>query len=145
MGGQSYRVPAYPVAPGTEVPDEDMVIIQSMPVKSLITAPETGVIQTPNTPFEVRGHAWAGDRDVKEMHVSIDFGRSWMKAELAAPKNRYAWQHWRADITLPQHGYFEVWARATDDAGVMQPPVPPGWNPRGYLNNMQHRIAVFAV
>ncbi|MHA7873242.1 MAG: molybdopterin-dependent oxidoreductase, partial [Hyphococcus sp.] len=35
MTGQSYRVPAYPVAPGTDVPDEDMRIIEAMPVKSL--------------------------------------------------------------------------------------------------------------
>lgn len=145
MTGQSYRVPAYPIAPGTEVPDEDMVVIRSMPVKSFITFPETGLKRAVGTSFGVRGHAWAGDRAVKEMHVSIDFGRSWMKAALAAPENRYAWQHWSAEIALPQAGYYEVWARATDDAGDMQPPVPPGWNPRGYLNNMQHRIAVFAV
>ena len=31
MTGKSYRIPAYPVAPGTSVPDEDMVIIESMP------------------------------------------------------------------------------------------------------------------
>ena len=145
MGGQSYRIPAYPVAPGTEVPDEDMVVIHSMPVKSLITFPGTGLERSVGAAFEARGHAWAGDRAVAEMHVSIDFGQSWMKAELAAPKNRYAWQRWRADIVLPQAGYYEIWARATDDAGAAQPPVPPGWNPRGYLNNMQHRIAVFAV
>lgn len=145
MTGQSYRVPAYPVAPGTEVPDEDMVIIRSMPVKSFITFPGTGLKRMAGTPFGVRGHAWAGDRAVKEMHVSIDFGRSWAKAILTTPKNRYAWQHWSAEVTLPQAGYYEIWARATDDAGDMQPPVPPGWNPRGYLNNMQHRIAVFAV
>ena len=48
-------------------------------------------------------------------------------------------------MTFPVKGYYEVWARATDDAGVMQPPVVPGWNPRGYLNNSQHRIAVTAV
>ena len=28
---------------------------------------------------------------------------------------------------------------------VMQPAVTPGWNPSGYNNNLQHRIAVFAV
>jgi hypothetical protein len=145
MGGQSYRVPAYPVAPGTEVPDEDMQIIQSMPVKSLISSPETGMARAPKKPFEVRGHAWAGENAVKEMHTSIDFGQSWQKAELAAPVNKYAWQHWKTEISLPQAGYFEVWARATDDKGMMQPATPPAWNPRGYLNNMQHRIAVFAV
>ncbi|SHM44242.1 Mo-co oxidoreductase dimerisation domain-containing protein, partial [Vreelandella subglaciescola] len=39
-------------------------------------------------------------------------------------------------------GYFEVWARATDENGLSQPMVVPGWNPKGYLNNACHRIAV---
>ena len=39
-------------------------------------------------------------------------------------------------------GYFEIWARATDSAGRAQPMVLPGWNPKGYLNNACHRIAV---
>ncbi|TDJ33699.1 MAG: twin-arginine translocation signal domain-containing protein, partial [Gammaproteobacteria bacterium] len=43
MLGQSYRVPCKPVAPGTSVADEDMCIIESMPVKSLITYPKSGV------------------------------------------------------------------------------------------------------
>ncbi|MEM7569051.1 MAG: sulfite oxidase [Pseudomonadota bacterium] len=145
MGGQSYRVPAYPVAPGAEVPDDDMVIIESMPVKSLITFPQTGVRRSAGAAFELRGHAWAGDRAVQAMDVSIDFGRSWQRADLAAPVNRYAWQRWRTQITLPQAGYYELWARAADNSGNTQPPVPPDWNPRGYLNNMQHRIAVVAL
>lgn len=145
MGGQSYRVPAYPVAPGTEVPDEDMVIIESMPVKSLITYPETGHRAVPGNRQIVRGHAWAGERVVNAVDVSIDFGATWQAAELAAPKNKYAWQHWQTSLAFPEAGYYEVWARATDEAGVSQPATTPGWNPRGYLNNMQHRIAVFAV
>lgn len=145
MTGKAYRVPAYPVAPGTKVADEDMRIIESMPVKSLITSPQTGTRVAPGESFEVRGHAWAGDHDISAMDVSLDFGATWQKAELDAPANPYAWQHWRANLTLPEAGYFEVWARATDSTGLMQPPVTPGWNPKGYLNNMQHRIAVFGV
>ena len=145
MTGASYRVPAYPVAPGTSVPDEDMVIIESMPVKSLVTFPQTGAKVKAGEVFEVRGHAWAGDNTVAGMDVSVDFGATWSAAALSPPLNRYAWQRWRANITLPEAGYFEVWARARDDEGRMQPPVTPGWNPKGYLNNMQHRIAVFAV
>jgi hypothetical protein len=68
-----------------------------------------------------------------------------LEAEIAPPLNRYAWQRWSANIRLPNVGYFEVWARATDSQNVSQPPVTPGWNPSGYNNNMQHRIAVFAV
>lgn len=145
MTGQSYRVPKDPVAPGTEVADADMKIIESMPVKSIITAPQTGVRVTAGDIFEARGHAWAGDNEVAAMDVSIDFGATWTRATLTRPVNRYAWQHWRAELTLPQHGYYEIWARASDDEGRMQPATQPGWNPRGYLNNLMHRIAVFAL
>lgn len=145
MTGASYRVPAYPVAPGTEVPDEDMVVITEMPVKSLITFPETGTEVAAEQPIEVRGHTWCGKGDVSSVYVSIDFGQTWLAAEMDPAPNRFAWQRWRANVTLPQHGYYEVWARATDLDGMGQPPASPGWNPRGYLNNIQHRIALVAV
>ena len=145
MTGYSYRLPAYPVAPGTEVPEADMVILTVMPVKSLITFPQTGASVTAGEPSEVRGHAWAGNGDVKALHVSIDFGQTWIEAELEPPHNHYAWQRFRANVTLPEAGYYEVWARATDKDGVSQPPVSPGWNPRGYANNIQHRIALIAA
>ncbi len=145
MGGYSYRVPAYPVPPGTEVPEEDMVVLTEMPVKSLVTFPATGAEVPAGQPAEVRGHAWAGNGDVAEMHVSLDFGQTWQQATLEPPPNKYAWQRWRTSVTPPEKGYYEVWARATDRNGVQQPPVTPGWNPRGYGNNMIHRIALFAV
>lgn len=65
MLGQSYRVPCKPVAPGTAVADEDMCIIESMPVKSLITFPRSGVSIRQGAPIPIRGHAWAGDRRVR--------------------------------------------------------------------------------
>jgi hypothetical protein len=76
------------------------------------------------------------------MYVSIDFGATWQKAELKAPANRLAWQHWSLQVEFPEPGYYEVWARAVDSEGHSQPMVVPGWNPRGYLNNACHRIAV---
>ncbi|MDH5454564.1 MAG: sulfite oxidase [Gammaproteobacteria bacterium] len=145
MTGTAYRVPCKPVAPGTTVPDEEMCIIESMPVKSLITFPKSGIEHAVGQPLALRGHAWAGDAEVSAVHVSIDFGATWMKADLEGPANRFAWQHWSASMRLPETGYFEVWARATDDMGRAQPMVLPGWNPKGYLNNACHRIAVQAV
>ena len=145
MTGDSYRIPAYPVAPGTEVPEADMVILETMPVKSIITFPETGSEAKAGEPVEVRGHAWSGKGDVAAMHVSVDFGQTWQEATLDPAPNRFAWQRWRANLTLPQHGYYEVWARATDADGVSQPPLSPAWNPRGYANNIQHRIAIVAL
>ncbi len=140
MTGTSYRVPGYPVAPGTKVDKKDFQIIQSMPVKSLITAPQTNQ-SVSGRELEVRGHAWAGDRSVSALHVSHDFGATWQEAELDPPPNPFAWQGWRAKLSFPQAGYYEVWARATDSEGVMQP-FAINWNPKGYLNNSMHRIAV---
>ena len=145
MTGTSYRVPCKPVAPGTTVPDDEMCIIESMPVKSLITFPKSGIEKAVGQTLALRGHAWAGDRDVKEMHVSIDFGATWIKAGLEPAANRFAWQHWSAEVAFTEIGYYEIWARATDSAGHSQPMVLPGWNPKGYLNNACHRIAIQVV
>lgn len=142
MLGLSYRVPCEPVAPGTAVADEDMCIIESMPVKSLITFPKSGISHDVGRLLGVRGHAWAGDRSVASVFVSIDFGATWQEARLEDPANRLAWQHFSTTVEFPGPGYYEVWARAVDSEGVSQPMVLPGWNPRGYLNNACHRIAV---
>ena len=123
-----YRIPKYPVKPGASVPLKDMAIIESMPVKSLITNPQTGIEIKQKNKLKIRGHAWAGDRSVRELHVSIDFGQTWGKANLKKPVNPYAWQNWSATLQFPVQGYYEVWARATDSSGVMQPMVVPGWN-----------------
>ena len=145
MAAPSYRVPCEPVPPGTKVPNEDMCIIESMPVKSLITYPKTGATIQLDQELPIKGHAWAGDLEVQQMHYSIDFGATWQICELTSPANRLAWQHFSATIKFPKTGYYEVWAKATDSEGKAQPMVLPGWNPKGYLNNACHRIAVKVI
>jgi DMSO/TMAO reductase YedYZ molybdopterin-dependent catalytic subunit len=145
MKGSSYRVPCKPVAPGAKVEEKDMCIIESMPVKSLITFPKTGATIKLNQILPIRGHAWAGDLSVSEVQYSIDFGATWQKCSLETPANRLAWQHFSAKIKFPQKGYYEVWAKAIDSEGKAQPMLLPGWNPKGYLNNACHRIAIKVV
>ena len=140
MTGTSYRVPNRRVAPGEKVDKKDFVIIEAMPVKSLITAPANGH-ETGAGPLQVRGHAWAGDDSVAAVDISFDFGATWAAAKLDAPANPYAWQNWSAEITPPGAGYYEIWARATSSTGVTQPHAI-AWNPKGYLNNSMHRVAV---
>ncbi len=142
MGGSSYRVPCEPVEPGSSVPDEAMCIIESMPVKSLITFPRSGAMIKNGTALAIRGHAWAGEKEVSHMEYSIDFGQSWKPCRLEKPANRFAWQHFSATLAFPGRGYYEIWAKATDSGGLAQPMVVPGWNPKGYLNNACHRIAI---
>ncbi|MDI3324135.1 sulfite oxidase [Pontibacterium granulatum] len=140
MTGTSYRVPNRPVAPGEKVDKEDFIIIERMPVKSLITHPATDT-QIGGNSVEVRGHAWSGDRSIQGVALSIDFGATWIEAELSEPTNPAAWQHFRLDVKFPQAGYYEIWAKATDSEGVSQP-FGIAWNPKGYLNNSYHRIAI---
>ena len=145
MDGFSYKVPCHPIAPGAKISENEMCIIESMPVKSLITFPKSGLLIKQGQQLSVRGHAWAGDLKVSAMEVSIDFGVTWQPCVLQQPKNRLAWQHWSARCDFPENGYYEVWARAKDSTGNKQPMVIPGWNPKGYLNNACHRIAVKVV
>ena len=142
MTGDSYKIPCEPVAPGETVKDEDMCIIESMPVKSLITYPKSGAIIKSGAALDIRGHAWAGELEVSKMEYSIDFGATWKSCTLNKPSNRLAWQHFAARVEFPKKGYYEVWAKATDSQGSAQPMLIPGWNPKGYLNNACHRIAV---
>ena len=145
MKGTAYRVPKNPVAPGDKVKDEDMKIIESMPVKSLITFPKSGGILKKGKSVTIRGHAWAGELEVAKMEYSIDFGASWIACNLEKPVNRLAWQHFSAKIEVSKKGYYEIWARATDSLGKAQPMLLPGWNPKGYLNNACHRIAIKVI
>jgi len=139
MTGKAYRVPNRPVAPGEKVETEDFVIIERMPVKSLVTFPANGAEVGMET--EVRGHAWSGDRTVEKLEISTDFGTTWQAAELDAPVNSGAWHNWRANVKFDQAGYYEVWARATDSNGDAQP-FAINWNPKGYLNNTMHRVGL---
>ena len=142
MTGKAYRVPCKPVAPGVKVSDEDMCIIESMPVKSIITYPKTGAIIKKEELLKIRGHAWAGELEVSEVSFSIDFGATWKVCELEIPINRLAWQHFSTIIKFPGVGYYEIWVKASDSENNSQPMIVPGWNPKGYLNNACHRIAV---
>lgn len=145
MTGQSYRVPCKPVAPGSKVTDEEMCIIEEMPVKSLITFPKTGATIRLSQQLPINGQTWAASAGVSQVEYSIDFGATWNRCELTTAANRFAWQQFNAKIAFPETGYYEVWARATDGNGVAQPMLLPGWNPRGYLNNACHRIAIKVV
>lgn len=145
MAPPSYSIPCDPVQPGTEVPKENMCIIEKMPVKSLITYPKSGAMIKDKTLLAIRGHAWTGESKVSKAEYSIDFGATWNSCRLQQANNRYAWQDFEANVSFPQKGYYEVWVKATDNTGESQPMLTPGWNPKGYLNNACHRIAIKVV
>jgi sulfite oxidase len=145
IGATSYRVAIKPMVPGDKPAEDNFRDLESMPVRSIITSPANGAKLASGTKdVKLRGAAWAGDRSVSRVDVSIDFGASWIKTELGKAKNKYDWQRWTATVKLPSDGYYEIWTRATDSAGVMQPHIAGSWNPQGYGGNPMHRVAVLA-
>lgn len=143
MTGTSYRVPITPMVPGGKADDKNFRILESMPVRSIITSPGNGGRFPGGTrTLALRGATWAGDLAVSRVDVSTDFGATWTAAQIKPTRNRYDWNRWTADIRLPSDGYYEVWSRATDADGRMQPHLAGNWNPQGYGGNAMHRVAV---
>ncbi len=146
MGGFSYRLPRTPIAPGSEGDPADMAIIESMPVRSILTFPADGTVLPAGTRrVHVRGHAWAGDNEVTSVEISIDRGAHWSRATLHPPANRYAWQRFAAEVDLATAGQHEVWCKATDSGGKSQPILAVNWNPQGYGANPVHRLRLFVA
>jgi sulfite oxidase len=139
----SYRLAIKPMVPGGKADPANFRILESMPVRSIITNPANGATFAAGTKeLKLRGASWAGDLTVKQIDVSTDFGATWQRAMLEKPRNKYDWQRWAATVKLASDGYFEIWARATDSNGAMQPHQAGFWNPQGYGGNAMHRIAV---
>lgn len=146
MTGTSYRVPATPMIPGSGPEGTTFLVMESMPIRSIISSPANGTQLPAGTrQLALRGAAWNGDTGVAAVHVSLDFGATWQAVDLAAPRNRYDWRRWTATVDLPADGYYEVWVRATGEDGVMQPHVAGNWNPQGYGGNPMHRVAVLVA
>ena len=141
MTGSSYRNPKYQAAPGAKVPNEDYEILTAWRVKSMITNPADGTPVKAGQTLNVRGHAWAGEDTIKRVDLSFDMGASWVQAKVHEKAGKYAWHRFEFNWTPRQAGYYEIMARATDDKGLAQPFYQP-WNPRGYMGNVVHRVAV---
>ena len=143
MTGTSYRVAIKPMLPGGKADDANFKIMESMPVRGIITSPANGTrLGSGTKEIKLKGAAWAGDLEVKRVDVSIDFGATWQMAYIAPTKNRYDWRRWSTAVALPSDGYYEIWVRATDSANKSQPHVAGNWNPQGYGANPMHRVAV---
>lgn len=134
-----YRMPRTPVPPGVNPPPGDMVSVQWMNVKSLITSPGPSA-KVGRGPVEVRGVAWTGDGHVMKVEVSTVQDPTWREAELIDAPRPGSWCRFKIAWTPPAAGAFTLQARATDSKGEVQPETPP-WNKSGYLWNGYDRVA----
>lgn len=88
-----------------------------------------GVDRPDDGTWTVAGVAYAGDRRVERVEVSVDDGASWREAELEPPPSGLTWARWRlafdpADATV-------ILVRATDGDGEVQIETPTDPHPSG--------------
>jgi DMSO/TMAO reductase YedYZ molybdopterin-dependent catalytic subunit len=135
-----YRYPKYALPPGTAARPEELEVIEGMPVKSTLTAPEEGA-KIPFGPVTIRGFAWAGENAIERVDVSTNGGAKWQAAQLSSQKLPFAWRLFTLQWTPKSPGFHTIMSRAVDTAGNEQP-IVPAWNPSGYLWNGIDRIGV---
>ena len=66
------------------------------------------------------GVAFAGDRGISKVEVSLDQGKTWQVAQLKPEISPLTWRLWAYEWSPPSTGNYPVYARATDGTGATQ-------------------------
>jgi len=137
----AYRLPRWPVAPGTVVGAGDPVPVTELSVKSIIAEPADGLVVPSGGAISISGFAWSGETQILRVDISTDNGRTWASARLGPDRAQYAWRRFEYIWRPREPGSRVVLSRATDARGRVQP-LAPEWNPGGYLWNAVDRVRV---
>jgi DMSO/TMAO reductase YedYZ molybdopterin-dependent catalytic subunit len=84
-----YRFPNHPGKPGEPVNPDDMHVLTTLNVKSIIATPADGSTLKSRS-VHIQGVAWAGEADIARVDVSTDSGATWKPAELGREHSKYA-------------------------------------------------------
>ncbi|HEV8424831.1 MAG TPA: molybdopterin-dependent oxidoreductase [Actinomycetes bacterium] len=79
----------------------------------------------------VAGMAWAGDRGIRRVEVSLDGGVTWAPAILRRELARAAWRQWRLPLQPGRSGRLKIKVRAVDGRGITQTSTPAPPHPSG--------------
>jgi DMSO/TMAO reductase YedYZ molybdopterin-dependent catalytic subunit len=111
-------------------------------VRALITEPAPGE-EVSCGELTIRGVAWSGIASIARVEVSVGEG-DWQEARLEGDSRQGSWRRWELITHLDQPGASSMRARATDEAGNIQPERAE-WNNLGYGNNSIQRVPICAV
>ena len=67
------------------------------------------------------GRSWSGTGSIRRVEVSIDRGATWGEAGVYGKNAPEAWARWTFRLPRLAPGPYELWARATDETGRVQP------------------------
>ena len=94
--------------------------------KSIILYPIEEDSPLPRGRHVVKGYAWSGAGAVRKVEVSTNGGKTWQPARLEDHNDRWLWRRWTFLWNVDRPGRYSIMARATDEAGRVQPQTP--WN-----------------
>jgi DMSO/TMAO reductase YedYZ molybdopterin-dependent catalytic subunit len=80
--------------------------------------PNSGFLNGKNIP--IAGIAFAGDRGISKVEVSVDGGATWKTAIVKDPLSKYTWVLWTSGFTAADKGDYKIIVRATDKTGQVQ-------------------------
>lgn len=80
--------------------------------------PNSGFLNGKNIP--IAGIAFAGDRGISKVEVSVDGGSTWKTAIVKDPLSKYTWVLWTSGFTAADKGDYKIIVRATDKTGQVQ-------------------------
>jgi len=99
-----------------------LVPVTAIQPKAVLARPGLSEVIPAGKPFRLFGAAWAGERAVAKVEVSLDGGKSWTGAKLLGEAKPLQWVLWEYAWDRPEKGTASIVARATDDMGHTQPP-----------------------
>jgi sulfane dehydrogenase subunit SoxC len=112
-----------------------------MDAKSVVTSPSPQAPITHGTgPLVITGLAWSGRGAIKAVHVTVDGGKNWMEARLAAPGQPMALTRFYLDYNWDGSEML-LQSRAIDDTGYVQPTKAQLREVRG-LNSIYHNNCI---
>lgn len=94
----------------------DAAVVQT---HALFTVPKSHDEVRVGEPVVFRGVAFAGERRITAVEISID-GAAWVPADLRPGPSSLAWTAWQAVWTPQLPGGYEVCVRASDESGFVQ-------------------------
>lgn len=91
----------------------------------------------------IAGIAWAGDRGISRVEVSVDGGEAWHEAQLREPiAGNLSWRQWAYRWTPERTGRVAVMCRATDADGEVQSEALAAPHPAGATGLHSVEVAV---
>jgi DMSO/TMAO reductase YedYZ molybdopterin-dependent catalytic subunit/uncharacterized membrane protein len=90
---------------------------------AFISVPENGSslsLAKNNGSIMLGGVAFAGDRGISKVEVSVDGGKTWQTATLKPEISKLTWSLWAYQWTPTSTGAYDIYARATDGNGALQ-------------------------